>query len=283
MSTVKSESILNKSIDGSVETKRPIRFVYWISLAFAVGAFFILPFDSLITHPDNVKSVPGDLLKFVGLSELFAHGFGVLVIALVLWTLVPKSVKFIPRIVTCALWPAIIVHAIKFQFARSRPIRYFDEQSVSHFPADQAETWLGWMPYGKLNTIYATQSFPSAHTATVWGLAIGMAWAFPKGRWLFFTIALLASMQRVISYAHWPSDVLVGAAIAFCFAGAVTQNWGLGRIFSMLEKRWAALEVSDAESIVDPVQSSERPAALPMIQTEAPSKLDSPNKKNVAA
>ena len=261
---MQGESISKKPTGGSAELKRPIRFVYWISLALAVCAFFILPLDSLLAHPENLKSVPGDLLKFVGLSELFAHGFGVLVITLVLWTLVPTSVKYLPRIVTCAFWPSIIVHFIKFQFARFRPIRFFDEHSVSHFPADQAETWLGWMPDDKLNTVYVTQSFPSAHTATVWGLAIGMAWAFPKGRWLFFTIAILASMQRVVSFAHWPSDVLVGAAIAFCFAGAVTQNWGVGRIFSALESHWTERELLDSASIADAGEHDDLTSTVPM-------------------
>lgn len=220
----------------------PVKGVYWISGGLLLAALFVLPWDSWLTHPNNVATVPGDLRKFIGLSEIFAHGFGVLVIAAVIWRLVPQAIRFLPRIALCAFWPALLVNGLKLQFGRWRPIRFFDEFSVSHFPTNQAETWLGWMPYDKFNAVYATQSFPSAHTATVWGLTIGMMWAFPKGKWLFVALACLASVQRVISFAHWPSDVLVGAAIAFCFAGALTQNWGVGKWLTRLENRFEPLK-----------------------------------------
>lgn len=238
--------------------RRPVRGVYWISGGLLLAAVFMLRWDSWLTHPSNVATVPGDLRKFIGLSEIFAHGFGVLVIAAVIWRLVPDAIRFLPRIALCAFWPALLVNGLKLQFGRWRPIRFFDEFSVSHFPTDQAETWLGWMPYDKFNAVYATQSFPSAHTATVWGLAIGMMWTFPKGKWLFVALACLASVQRVISFAHWPSDVLVGAAIAFCFAGALTQNWGAGRWLTKLEQRF---EPQKTESMVEQVVESNRRAA----------------------
>ncbi|MEL7496692.1 MAG: phosphatase PAP2 family protein [Planctomycetota bacterium] len=232
------ESATTVEAPPATATRQVIPYNYLLSIGLVGLAVLCLNWDSTLSHPDNVKSVPGDLRKFIGLSEIFAHGFGVLVISLVLWLLVPNAARFIPRIAMCAFWPSLIVNGLKLQFYRWRPIRFFDEFSVSHFPADQSETWLGWFAYDKWNMVYATQSFPSAHTATAWGLAIGMSWAFPKGRWLFFGIALLASVQRVISFAHWPSDVLVGAAIAFCFAGALTQNWGVGKWLSRLESHW---------------------------------------------
>ena len=137
----------------------------------------------------------------------------------------------------CACWPAVGVLLFKSLIGRYRPISYFDEESNVHFPASIAETWLGWMPRDQFNVIYAYQSFPSAHTATGWGLAIGLAWVFPKGRWLFFGVAALGSIQRVTSFAHWPSDVFCGAAIAFVMAGALTQNWGFGYFLGRFENR----------------------------------------------
>ena len=124
------------------------------------------------------------------------------------WLLVKPKRRFIPRIVMCAIWPPMAVHLVKIFVGRQRPITFFDEDKVAQFPVQMADTWQGYMPRDELNFIYHLQSFPSGHTATVWGLAIGLSWVFPKGRWLFFAVAILASIQRVTSFAHWPSDVL---------------------------------------------------------------------------
>ena len=216
---------------------KPLRG-YWVTSVLicllGVGALWL---DRFFADPNNMEAMPGDLKRFVSLSEIFAHGFGIGVVAIGIWLLARPSRRLIPRIVSCAVWPSLGVHLIKLFFARARPIVYFDENSLASFPGSISETFLGWLPRQTLNTIYHFQSFPSGHAATVWGLAIGMAWAFPKGRWLYFTLAFLASSQRVSSFAHWTSDVLFGTAIAFLMAGALTQNWGLGFYFGKFENR----------------------------------------------
>lgn len=200
-----------------------------------------LSFDSAMMDlivPENVEWIPGDLARVIRLSEIFAHGFGISLIAIGIWRLAPMYTRFIPRIVLCAVWPAMCVNLIKVLFGRYRPIRYFDEMSSASFPTRIPESWLGWMPGSDLNSLHLVQSFPSAHTATVFGLAIGMSWVFPNGRWMFFTIGVLASMQRMMSYAHWPSDVLFGAALAFLMAGALTHDWGIGYYLGRFENRF---------------------------------------------
>jgi len=66
-------------------------------------------------------------------------------------------------------------------------------------------------------------SFPSGHTAsafTVLGLLV-MAGAL-RGIWpqlLGLVLALLVGLSRVVVGAHWPSDVLAGAALGWCCGG----------------------------------------------------------------
>ena len=62
------------------------------------------------------------------------------------------------------------------------------------------------------------QSFPSAHTATAVGLAIGLSWMYPRGRWLFAVFAALVACQRMQSCAHYLSDTLFGATVGFLVA-----------------------------------------------------------------
>ena len=211
--------------------------IYLIPLAMALAAYRIVAYDAWLTHPDRLGFLSGDLIRITRLCELFAHGFGVLVVSLGIYTLAPASRALIPRIVACAFWPGIVAHFLKIQIARIRPICYFDAQSQVNFPSDHTATWLGWFHGGKFNACYAHQSFPSAHTATVFGFAIALSWAFPRGKYLFISLATLASIQRVVECAHWPSDVLAGAAIGILCGGALQQNWGIGWLLGRLETK----------------------------------------------
>ncbi len=209
--------------------------IYLGPLLLVVAACAVLPYEAWLSHPDRHSFLPGDVIRMSTLSELFAHGFGVVVVAIGIYTLAPKSRLTIPRIVACAFWPGLVAHFLKLQIARLRPIHYFDADSQANFPTDLSATWMGWLRNWDLNTIYAQQSFPSAHSATVWGFAVGMMWAFPRGKYLFICLATLASIQRVVDYAHWPSDVLAGAAVGILCGGALQQNWGFGWLLGRLE------------------------------------------------
>ena len=212
--------------------------IYLIPLTIALAAFRITAYDAWLTHPDRLAFLSGDFIRITRLCELFAHGFGVLVVAIGIYCLAPASRAAIPRIVACAFWPGLVAHFLKLQFARIRPIFYFDANSHVNFPSDHTATWLGWFHGDKFNTFYANQSFPSAHTATVFGLAIGLSWAFPRGKYLFISLATLASIQRVVEFAHWPSDVLAGAAVGILCGGALQQNWGFGWLLGRLEAKF---------------------------------------------
>ena len=223
---------------------------WWITAVLGIICLFVMPFDLQFSNPDNFDYLPGDLTRVVTLSETFAHGYGILIVAVGIWLLAVNKRRFIPRILMCAIWPAAGVNLIKLLFGRHRPIDYLDNHASGILPQNIADTWLGLLPNGQWNTLYATQAFPSAHAATVWGLAIGMSWVFPKGKWLFYGIAVLASIQRVTSAAHWTTDVLVGIAIAFVMAGSVTENWGFGYFFGRFENRTKdQLSVQDSDDL----------------------------------
>jgi membrane-associated phospholipid phosphatase len=81
----------------------------------------------------------------------------------------------------------------------------------------------------------AVESFPSGHTATACGLAIGLSWLWPEARVVFWTLAVLVAAQRVVAGAHFLSDVLAAAALS-CFVGAAFLSpFGAGKAFSALE------------------------------------------------
>jgi membrane-associated phospholipid phosphatase len=96
------------------------------------------------------------------------------------------------------------------------------------------------------------QSFPSAHTAAAFGLAVGLGVLFPQGRRWWLLLAAGCGLQRVMASRHFPSDVLVGAGIGL-IAGAVAAR----RIAGMSEQR----DQSDVEELLKPhvpAESTER-------------------------
>jgi membrane-associated phospholipid phosphatase len=50
-----------------------------------------------------------------------------------------------------------------------------------------------------------------------------LAMLYPRGRFLFAAFAMSVGLQRILGSAHYPSDVLVGAAVGWFCAVAVTR------------------------------------------------------------
>ena len=61
---------------------------------------------------------------------------------------------------------------------------------------------------------YEQTSFPSGHATTIWACGVALAILFPRWRLLWYALAILVSMSRVIIGAHYLSDVLAGAYVA---------------------------------------------------------------------
>lgn len=212
------------------------RRVYLIGLLLFGLAFLATGFDVFVARHLNVEQLPGDFRRMLGLTELFAHGAGVLLAAWCIWKLSPESRRCLPRLLACAFLPGVAANLLKLSICRLRPA-YF----VERMPPSILDTWIGalpnsWGTRGEVGTYFAS-SFPSGHAATAIGLAIGLAWLYPAGRTPFFTVAALASLQRITSGAHWLSDTLVGMALATLIAGSLTTNTRWARRFARFETR----------------------------------------------
>jgi membrane-associated phospholipid phosphatase len=207
---------------------------YWVgaSLLLALASIAAIAGDRWTASQMANNVIPGDLGRIVSLSELFAHGFGVAVVLVALWTIAPELRNCLPRLAACAFVPGLIVNGLKLLVGRARPSSF--EERIP----DSQTLWVGWHADSSaqqwLNLDHAMQSFPSGHTATAFGLAIGLSWLFPRGRYLFFTLAILASFQRIQANAHWCSDVLAGAAIAVLVGGLIVTD---KKLFTSIENR----------------------------------------------
>jgi membrane-associated phospholipid phosphatase len=186
-----------------------------------------LPLARFVANGD----VPSFLEKLCGLSETFAHGVGILMIAAFIAVLDPAHRVAIPRIATAALGSGLLANVFKLLVARTRP-HHFDLQS------DALDSFAGWFPM--LGNSSWQQGFPSSHAAAAAGLAIALACLYPRGRGMFPIVAALAAMQRVLAEAHFLSDVLWGLSIGCIFAPLCIYGGKLSKAFDDLEQRLAS-------------------------------------------
>lgn len=174
--------------------------------------------------------VPKEVLRFLNFSEVFAHSMSVAVILVAALVLDPglafpslrwpalRWPSFQPtapqermaRMIGATACGGLMVDLVKAVVDRARP-RAIDI-------ASQASAWatFGLVPGGGHHS--DANSFPSGHAAVASGLFAALAWRYPRGRWLFLTLAVSAALQRVATAAHFPSDICLGAA--FGLAGA---------------------------------------------------------------
>jgi membrane-associated phospholipid phosphatase len=174
---------------------------------------------------------PSVVNQLCNLSDVFGHGLGVALIVVALAVLDPWHRYAIPRILAAALGSGMLANVLKLLLARTRPFR-FDLQS------EGLESFIGWLPL--LGNGSWEQSFPSSHTATAAGLAIVLAYFYPRGRWLFPAFAALVGGQRVLDMRHFLSDVFWGAAVGCIFAPLCVYGSRLSRWFDRLEERLLA-------------------------------------------
>jgi membrane-associated phospholipid phosphatase len=92
----------------------------------------------------------------------------------------------------------ILVDILKVIFGRFRPKMYFSEHLYG----------FDWFHVSSRMV-----SFPSGHSATALGVWLAFSMLFPKYRVIFIPIGIMIALTRVITTAHYPSDVIAGSYI----------------------------------------------------------------------
>ncbi len=204
-----------------------------LAVLFLLGGVALIPSDSWLSQHLVEKAWPrgtSELRKLIHLAEVFANGMGVLAILVTAAFLDQRGWRILPRLALLAFGSGLLADIVKLTVARARPRIYDLSQSAS----ESFGVWLPTLlpnPESQLGSDW--QSMPSAHTATAMGLAIGLSRLYPQARNWFFFLVVLAGMQRVLVAAHYPSDVIVGAAVGLFFAAACQQ---MGKFSTWLER-----------------------------------------------
>jgi membrane-associated phospholipid phosphatase len=209
-------------MDGeTLRNDRP-RNLFVVATFLAATTLAVLPLDLAILRAVQRLQLRGDLSKFFDYSELFGHGLGVAAIIATVVVLDDRNYRRAVFLVICSFGSGLLADASKLLVARTRPY-YLADLSIP-----VSNTFVEWFPPWSTEALTQSQtSFPSGHTATAFGLAVGLGVLYPKGRYLFLLFATLAACQRIATLAHYPSDVFGGGMIAFAMTALLSQPWSI--------------------------------------------------------
>ncbi len=197
---------------------------------------FLISIDTAVFNFCNQtlsNPVFDQLMPFLSGNKLFIPGAAVLA-AFLVW-------KFKARGVLCVLFSLIavgigdgwIISAIKHGVARARPFN----------DIETAITLVGRT---------GSYSFPSAHSANVFAVAMVFFVYFRQSWKIALPLAFGIAFSRVYNGVHYPSDTITGAVLgagyglAFVWVGNEAWNWG-GR-------KWFPLWWARLPNLIDPEQ-----------------------------
>ncbi len=199
-------SIVDLPYDEPAKLSAATQFLWLaVPLIFILAGFLALTVDCPLGRWCVEKNCPASLENLFSTLEPFGNGLGVAIIGITIFCLDPRRRWALPRILGCAYSAGLAANGLKLLVARTRP-HSFD------FHGGVLQTFGEWFPMFSAGSV--GQSFPSGHTTTAVALAAALVWLYPRGWRLFPALAVLVGCQRIVSGAHFTSDVLWGAAWA---------------------------------------------------------------------
>ncbi|MGH7193299.1 MAG: phosphatase PAP2 family protein [Candidatus Saccharimonadales bacterium] len=156
------------------------------------------------------RDYPRAVRELMSIAEALGHGVGVTLIVVTIFVLDPAARRRLPRFIAAVALGGLGANVVKLLIARDRP------GAVDLLNVEVVRTFGDWLPLAHNGSLH--QSFPSAHTATAVAMALMLSALYPRGWRLFGTLAALVAAQRVLSGAHFLSDVWAGAAVGWLVA-----------------------------------------------------------------
>jgi membrane-associated phospholipid phosphatase len=208
----------------------------WAIVLGTVGFFLIHPYDGQLNAWATAfakNTLRGDLHRELFAWQQYGQGVAIAVIALAIFLVDPRSRVRLWDLGLAVVLAKITVQLAKMFIGRPRPREIFDDP----------HTFLGpWGEYpifkdGQWRLVHAWDTangagtdlwaMPSSHTMFAFVLSVFLARVYPPLRALVFALAVLVAFSRVLFDAHWPTDVIVGAAAGYALGSLVVdQAWG---------------------------------------------------------
>jgi undecaprenyl-diphosphatase len=168
----------------------------------------LLIFEHMAGHPPlslDLK-LKGDIKRESWWLQQYGQAVCTAVAALLVWELDPvDSGNKAVTLLLSVLLTAVVCGILKRLFGRVRPLH------------ENAGRFLG--PSLQVRSSHR-ESFPSSHTASAVALTTALAAIYPQAIGTWWLLAIGCAVLRYILDAHWPSDVIAGAATGYGVAHA---------------------------------------------------------------
>ncbi len=122
----------------------------------------------------------------------------------------------------------LLVTVVKRLIGRARP------HVALRMPGPEAQLTFDWLSW---KASYA--SFPSGHSTTIFATAVAFGLLFPRARGPLIALAVVVAATRVLLGAHYPSDVIAGAAVATTFVLWTAKVFASRRLVFRVDARGA--------------------------------------------
>jgi membrane-associated phospholipid phosphatase len=83
----------------------------------------------------------------------------------------------------------------------------------------------GFRPFDERTWNAAGLAFPSSHAAVAFGGAAILARLYPRARWVGYTLAVGCAITRLLTRAHFVSDVVFAAGLGWLVAWLLARRW----------------------------------------------------------
>ncbi|MBC7770882.1 MAG: phosphatase PAP2 family protein [Pyrinomonadaceae bacterium] len=221
----------------------PVRRSWATPLCISILGFALLyPLDGPLSRALRELPIKGDIRRELTAWQQYGALTSLLVVAVVIVLLDQGRWRRVLDLTAAAVLGILACNFLKNFVGRPRPILNDPETFLwpwGEYPVPVAagsslqstgqprfvltHAWSGPRSVG-----YELWSMPSSHTAMAVVLSVFLGVMYPKLRLLVIVLAALVGITRVITGAHWPTDVLIGATLGYTVASAaVNGHWGM--------------------------------------------------------
>ncbi|MEO1529099.1 MAG: phosphatase PAP2 family protein [Planctomycetota bacterium] len=241
----------------------PTSVLLWFAFMLLLTVPITTLVDIPIAHWFAVNQLPRELGNAIELSRVFSHGGSIALILVSIFLMAPNLRWHLPRLVVMVIGAGAIATLVKMFVLRPRPTGL----DLSLATYDSAWLWaFDWSLSQVAAFDASTRAFPSGNVATATALTVGLWTVLPRGRWLFFVICFGTALQRLTCSAHFPSDIVGGAAFGLLWSYACMHPKLLGSLFDKMQpesepRTSARANDPPPRAVIDPLAEQERRAA----------------------
>ena len=210
----------------------PTSALLWFALMLLLTVPITTLLDIPIAHWFAVNQLPRELGNAIELTRVFSHGSSVCLILVSIFLMAPNLRWQLPRLAVMVIGAGAIATLVKMFVLRPRPTGL----DLSLATYDSAWLWAFDWSLSQVTAFDAsTRAFPSGNVATATALTVGLWTILPRGKWLFFVICFGTAVQRLTCSAHFPSDIVGGAAFGLLWSYVCMHPNLLGSLFDKMQ------------------------------------------------